>query len=306
MKSPQSIVVVLITTLLSVVLVLGSFQMSFVEGHTTPVQPSPTLLITTAEPSGLMTTPTVPPSVHVITITATPNPTPTPVNTLAVCPPPQNWVPYSIQIADSLEKLAENYNLSVPAIKQANCLETDSLIPGSFIYLPAITATPTQTRMPTTITTLQCGPPASWVVYIIQREDTLFGLSILFGVSVPELQKANCMGNSTFLQTGTRFFVPFYLTTNEPTPTASNTPVPATIPTNTATLAISTTALVVPALSATPSFTPTLTSNLPTVPVNTAVTPSLPVISSTSILPTLAITGTPNANNTPTLIPTYK
>lgn len=312
MKPIQTIAAVLLTTTLTAVLVLGSFQMSFAEGNpaTTPAAtqtPTDSITIINSEDGNELTKNKTTPLVQVVTQT----PTPTMVNTLAVCPPPENWQPYSIQIGDSLESLSSLYGISEEEIKQANCLEIDSLIPGSFIYLPPLEPTSTAANTPVVESTLQCGPPDSWVIYIIQSNDTLFQLSILFNVSVPQLQFANCMGNSTRLITGTRFYVPYYLPTIIPrTATAAPTMVitPFTV-TNTSTIPAVTTPA--PSLTNTSPAASTATNSptntmLPPTPtaIPTMITTTVPAPSATPLPPTVTPTITPSNGNTPTNTPT--
>jgi len=84
------------------------------------------------------------------------------------------------------------------------------------------------------VSTASCGAPAGWVLYTVKQGDTLSGLSRVLGVSVAQLQTANCMGVSTQLYAGTSIYVPFYppvVKTVIPTNTAlppTKTPVPAT------------------------------------------------------------------------------
>jgi len=98
------------------------------------------------------------------------------------------------------------------------------------------TPLPTHTQVP-------CGSPYTWVVYIVRSGDTLFRLSQLYGVTVAELQRANCMGTFTTLHTGMILYVPpispiFPSPTLPgvivPTSTSINTSVPV-LPTDTAT-----------------------------------------------------------------------
>ena len=65
------------------------------------------------------------------------------------------------------------------------------------IYLPPI---PTHTPVP-------CGRPKSWVIYIVQQGDTLYRLSRTYGVTVLQLQKANCISGS-LIHIGQPLFVP--------------------------------------------------------------------------------------------------
>ncbi len=307
MKSIQSVAAVFLTTILSTVLILGSFQMSFIEGT-----PATVAMVTQAltdtnivlEPTGdnetvnKITTPLI----QVITQT----PVPTQVHTLAACPPPENWEPYSIQVGDSLESLALLFLVSEEEIKQANCLEIESLIPGSFIYLPQLEPTPTFTATPILATLEQCGPPPSWVIYVIQSNDTLFELSILLNVSVPQLQSANCMGTSTRLITGTQFYVPFYLPTAiVSTATQSFTSMPYTA-TYTATLSITNTGVPTFTNSSTPISTATNpATNTASPPTATTIPPTITTTApAPTLTPTVTPSNTPNIGNTPTFTPT--
>ncbi len=312
MKSIQSIAAVFLTTILSTVLILGSFQMSFVEGNPSPgtaqvVTTVPENLIMVMENEEESETPSnkKTPLIQVITQT----PVPTQVNTLAVCPPPENWEPYSIQVGDSLESLSLLFLVSEEEIKLANCLEIDTLIPGSFIYLPKVEPTATNTSTPILSTAEQCGPPSSWVIYIIQSNDTLFELSILYNVSVPQLQVANCMGDSTRLITGTQFYVPFYLpTTIVGTATPTLTLIPFTA-TNIATITVTNTRVPTLTYTITPLFTATnLVTNTAVAPTSTPILPTItttsPAPTLTPIPPTVAPSNTPNSGSTPTFTPT--
>lgn len=92
---------------------------------------------------------------------------------------------------------------------------------------PSATLPPVQTTQVSTIpsptTTLRpCGPPGGWVVYTVRAGDTLFSLSQAYGVTVAQLQGANCMpAGTTSLSTGQKLWVPNVVTR---TPLASRTP----------------------------------------------------------------------------------
>ncbi|MBM4424912.1 MAG: LysM peptidoglycan-binding domain-containing protein [Chloroflexi bacterium] len=97
------------------------------------------------------------------------------------------------------------------------------------------TPTPTQTESPpteppnnpTTQPPTPCGPPPTWAPYTVQRGDTLFELSRRFGVSIAQLQNANCLPD-TEIKFGLRLFVPFI---PSPTPTETQTPTQTFTPT---------------------------------------------------------------------------
>jgi LysM repeat protein len=114
------------------------------------------------------------------------------------CPIPAGWVAYVVQSGDTLAKLSTRYKTSITSLQQGNCLPSLELTPGATIYVPPL---PTQTRIP-------CGPPRGWITIIVQPGDNLYRLSQAYGITVAELQRANCMGNSTLLQVGKAIYVP--------------------------------------------------------------------------------------------------
>ena len=70
-----------------------------------------------------------------------------------------------------------------------------------FPTLIGITSTPTQTKV-------LCGSPATWVVYIVRAGDSFYHLSLVYGVTVAGLQRANCLGTASILHTGQLLNVP--------------------------------------------------------------------------------------------------
>ena len=94
------------------------------------------------------------------------------------------------------------------------------------------------TETPKPVITDSCGAPAGWILYTVKQGDTLSSLSRVLGVTIAQLQSANCMGSSTQLYLGTSIYVPFtppVIKTATPIPSKTSipntkTPVP---PTNT-------------------------------------------------------------------------
>jgi len=76
-----------------------------------------------------------------------------------------------------------------------------------------------------------CGSPNTWVVYIVQPGDSLYHVSQIYGVTVAELQRANCLGSSTTLHTGQLLYVPPWAPI-APTPTTIIVVLPTTLPTD--------------------------------------------------------------------------
>jgi LysM repeat protein len=136
----------------------------------------------------------------------------------------------------------------LPALPLFSPQPTRTIAPSRTATLAASpTSTPTPTLM-AALTTPEppgkvCGRPSNWVTYIIRAGDTLSRLSLAYGVSVAQLQNANCMGTSTVLHTGRVFYVP---------PGGGNPVVPTLEPTW-------------PGLTEIPIETPTM-EGIPTVP----------------------------------------
>jgi LysM repeat protein len=93
---------------------------------------------------------------------------------------------------------------------------------ASFTPSPTHTSTPTPTPTPTwtfTPTPTPCGPPAGWVIYIVQPGDTLFSLARNTGTTPDQLLLANCLTGSTIIA-GQGIFVPRLPPTRTSTPQA--------------------------------------------------------------------------------------
>jgi LysM repeat protein len=121
---------------------------------------------------------------------------------------------------------------------------------------------PTQTQAeptgppPASETLPACGAPPGWVIYIVQPGDTLYGISLLFGVSIAELQNANCLA-SVYVYSGQRLYVPNVPTSTSP---ATQTSIASSVPTSTqtapATLTPTVAVIVVPIRTGVSSPTP--------------------------------------------------
>jgi hypothetical protein len=101
-----------------------------------------------------------------------------------------------------------------PATKQApgfNILD----IPPEITSMPFVFPNPSSLPTPTA-----CPPPDQWVAHKVRPSDTLFGLSIIYGVPLDVLQKANCLDSQYTLIPGQVIYIPA-------APTAAPTPFPA-------------------------------------------------------------------------------
>ncbi len=219
------------------------------ETSTESTQPQTALPPTDLPPTDLPQTDTPQPTP---TLTYTPPPPPT------TCPPPAGWVAAYIQPTDTLASLAQVHRTSIEAIRQGNCLVSDQLVPGSFLYLPAL---PTATTQP-------CGTPSNWTNYLVVHGDTLFNLSQRYAISVAELQRANCLGSSTYLQAGKYIKVPPIAATVTLAVTKTSTPTMIIIAQPTATPTVPQPTTEVP-----PTASPTSTQLDTPLPTASPVTP---------------------------------
>jgi len=216
----------LILTLVSVSIIGGSIAISFVEkkqeisqskyDQNLPTLTNSAAMIITPPGSGDPTkTPTnIPVMMLPTSATATPS-----------CEYPTEWIAITSEEGDSIDSIADAFLMSPETLMKSNCLISNSLSPGSTIYVPEKVPTLSPTMTPTVQPTefICPSPPVGWVLYTVQNGDTLFSLGSGFGLTVVELQTANCMGSSTLIQAGEVIWVPFLPTTTF-TPTSSPKP----------------------------------------------------------------------------------
>jgi LysM repeat protein len=231
-----------VTAITSSAIVLGSFVLAFTEGgRGLALAPSPTIQVTSLPTILLPTllpptktptaTPTIPPS---STPTATPLSQATEATpAAATCPPPpSDWMPITVERGDTLRRLADAYGTTQDELIEVNCLVVSRLQPGETLYVPGFIPLPPP---------VECGPPPGWVIYIVQRGDTLFTLSKRFGVSVSQLMQANCL-TSDNIRAGQQLYVPYQPSplptpthrpteTRPPSPTDTPPPIPTPTPT---------------------------------------------------------------------------
>lgn len=244
----------LLLGLLSVVIIIGAMSLALAEGNSPPPTSLPTL-------PTLSSLPSITPSFTALIPTAA-APLSSPTNTAislppASCPIPSGWFLITIQQFDTLEGIAARYHTTGTILASANCLGSASLQPGRGLYVPPL---PQNTAVP-------CGAPYGWVQYTVQPGDTLYHISQLYRITVPELKHANCL-ISDIITLGGHLWVPNTVTSTPNatpiniefatvTPEASNTPTATSTATSTAT----------PTSTSTATSTATPTATPPTPPV---------------------------------------
>jgi LysM repeat protein len=81
------------------------------------------------------------------------------------------------------------------------------------------------TAMPTaTAQVINCPLPSGWVPYTVNPTDSLYRLSVIYGVSVDQLLQVNCLGDQTTILPGQVIYMPNN-PTQIPLSTATNAPV---------------------------------------------------------------------------------
>lgn len=224
------VAIVVVTVLGGVLLTMSDARQAVSVASATEAMPSLTLTPTPAPTEGVVTvslpspsplppspsspdvTPTQPPTVEPTT-TPEPQPSSTPEVILESCTPPAGWVPYTVRLGDTLFSLSRQSGVSLDEVREANCLSSDVLYPGSVLYLRTAPVQP----MP------GCGPPMDWVLYTVERGDTLYSLATRRGVTVSDVLFANCL-TSVSISAG----VGLYLPSASPVPGAAASPTPAT------------------------------------------------------------------------------
>lgn len=265
MQNLRQLGVGVIIAIVSVMLVIGGIFLSLAESlpsPATPTQipptlpqsfPTPTPTITAIEspsPSPTASQASVQPTTEVASLFPTTISSPP-----ASCTPPSGWIRIVTSTGDTIYSLAQRYKTSADSLSAANCLTSADLSAGFVLYVPPVP----------TVTVIPCGPPAGWVrAHVVQPGDNLYRIALSYGVTYPQLQRANCMGSSTIIYAGQRLWVPNIATrtpipgvtlipsfpTDTSIPTATDTSVP---PTDTPTNLPTATFTLIPTATATPT-----------------------------------------------------
>jgi len=257
-----------IIAILSVILVLGGISLALAEtlpSQAVPTQVPPTLPLSFPTPTFTFALETATQPGEIPTDTTTAAATAMPTATLlppTACTPPSGWIAVVTSSNDTIYSLAQRYNTTPENLSAKNCLTSIDLTVGTLLYVPPIAAT---------ATVVPCGPPAGWVkTHMVQPGDNLYRIALSYGITYPQLQRANCMGSSVLIYAGQRLWVPNVPTltpipgvtiipdfpTETPSPTAASTSVPPTAslpPSATSTFMVTAT---FPASTSTSSITP--------------------------------------------------
>lgn len=250
-----------IIALISVLLVIGGISLALAE--TLPSQATPTPIPPTISldfPTATFTAASIVTETPSSTMTATTisiTDTLIPTNTLFVptsCTTPAGWQRIITSSGDTMYSLAQRYRTTAENLSVANCLSSFDVPVGFALYVPPVP----------TVTVIPCGPPAGYVRrHVVQPGDNLYRIALSYGITYPQLQRANCMGSSTTIYAGQVLWVPNVST---------RTPVPG--------------------VTIIPDF-PTATATQTFIPTETTIPPSATFTSSPTTAPTFTASNTP-------------
>ncbi|MBN1136769.1 MAG: LysM peptidoglycan-binding domain-containing protein, partial [Anaerolineae bacterium] len=141
---------------------------------------------------------------------------------------PSGWQLHVVQSGETLRQIAARYGTTESLLQQINCLQSTVLHQGQAIYVPGSSySTSTATSRP------QCYVRTDWVIYIVQRGDTLSSIARKVNISVNALKQGNCLVSDR-IYVGQRLRVP-YLPKPTQTPVPTSTPAPTETPIDTPT-----------------------------------------------------------------------
>ncbi len=106
---------------------------------------------------------------------------------------------YTVQRGDSLSAIARRYGVTVEALMSANGLNNpNSIFAGQALNIPGAGAPEVEVA----------APPDRGLTYTLQRGDSLFRVSLIYGVTVDELLAVNNLASPNAIYTGLEVRIP--------------------------------------------------------------------------------------------------
>lgn len=160
--------------------------------------PATAMPVSTTAPSTSSATAVPPPATPAGAATAAP--TAVPADTAAAPAAAGSTRSHTVQLGDTLDKLARQYGVTAAAITEANGIRNPDLIwVGQKLVIPAATAPqPTATQVPAV------GP----TIYTVKSGDTLSQIAQRFGTTVAAIVAANGLPNANNITVGMRLKIP--------------------------------------------------------------------------------------------------
>ncbi len=198
----------LVVALISIGLIVGALSISLVE-FVPNAEPT---VVSNIPPSPVPLTATFIPTFSLESLTPSNTPTstttsPPPTN----CPIPSGWGQIIIQASDTLASIAARYRITSDELSRANCLFSNTLVPGSIIHVPPVA----------TSTYIACIPGAAgWSKnYVVKPGDNLYRIGIDHYTTLDLMRKVNCRTSDT-IYSGEVLWVPNVAATRTQNPTA--------------------------------------------------------------------------------------
>lgn len=189
---------------------------------TRPNQPLGVLFATDTPTPTLTFTPTETPPA-----TETPTITPTPTETIT--PTPSEAFPYTIQEGDSLDALAQRFNLGEDGILLILDENPDLLQNNGIIFVGQTIQIPPPGRTRATSTPIPNLPRGTLIEYRVLPGDTLAGIAVRFNSLTEDIIEENEIEDANALQVGDVLQIPVNLVTPTATLPPTSTPVTPTL-----------------------------------------------------------------------------
>ncbi|MDR0905417.1 MAG: LysM peptidoglycan-binding domain-containing protein [Oscillospiraceae bacterium] len=125
------------------------------------------------------------------------------------------YVNYVIQRGDTLGKIAEAYGTKIEFIRSLNGISGDLIYAGATIKVPARAGTP-----PTPFPPAPAAPSKTYSTYTVKSGDTVWSVSLQFGIPMQELLSDNGLNTSSVLNLGQKLHAAVYTIPVKPTPGA--------------------------------------------------------------------------------------
>jgi len=152
----------------------------------------------------------------------------------AACQYPVGWIQAVAQSGDTLASMAARYRSTTAALRVANCLLSEALVPGAVLYVPAVSAN--------TITACTAGAAGWSRHYVVKAGDTMYRIATDHYTTVDRLKHVNCR-TSDLIRSGELLWAPSVATrtpgmtlaptldsvTPNPTDPFTETPLPYTL-----------------------------------------------------------------------------
>lgn len=150
----------------------------------------------------------------------------------AVPPTPAPAAPtvviYVVRPGDTLWGIATHFRTTVAALAQPNGIADPSFIRiGQALAIPHA-AVPAPKPAATT-PTVPASAPAAGLSHVVQAGETLWALSIRYGVSIQAIASANTLPNASFISTGQRLVIPGAATAPATAGAVTNSTMPASM-----------------------------------------------------------------------------